>query len=160
MGQRGPAPKPTAIKQLQGNPGKRPLNANEPRPPSSDRPPAVPRWLSEEAKKEWRRHAGPLWKADLLTDADHDVLALYCETFATWLKAEAVVRKEGMVVRTSFGNLVQNPYLSIANRAKKDAMLLMRELGMTPAARSRIGIVGGGDEEPSLAELLFQKVHE
>ncbi|NLJ59167.1 MAG: phage terminase small subunit P27 family, partial [Tissierellia bacterium] len=26
MAQRGPKPKPTAIKQLEGNPGKRPLN--------------------------------------------------------------------------------------------------------------------------------------
>ncbi len=32
MGQRGPAPKPTALRILEGNPGKRPLNASEPRP--------------------------------------------------------------------------------------------------------------------------------
>lgn len=28
----GPKPKPTAIKILEGNPGKRPLNLNEPKP--------------------------------------------------------------------------------------------------------------------------------
>ncbi|MEQ8198694.1 MAG: phage terminase small subunit P27 family, partial [Clostridiaceae bacterium] len=32
MAQRGRKPKPTAIKVLEGNPGKRPLNKNEPKP--------------------------------------------------------------------------------------------------------------------------------
>jgi phage terminase small subunit len=31
MGLRGPAPKPTAIKRLEGNPGKRKLNEMEPK---------------------------------------------------------------------------------------------------------------------------------
>jgi P27 family predicted phage terminase small subunit len=101
-----------------------------------------------------------LWRAGLLTEADHDALALYCETFAAWRRAEAVVRDKGEVVKTTNGNIIQNPYLAIANRAKKDALLLMRELGMTPAARSRISVEGGGDQEPSLAELLFQRVGE
>lgn len=30
LAQRGRKPKPTAVKQLEGNPGKRQLNANEP----------------------------------------------------------------------------------------------------------------------------------
>ena len=32
LAQRGRKPKPTAVKQLEGNPGKRQLNANEPKP--------------------------------------------------------------------------------------------------------------------------------
>ena len=32
MGRRGPAPKPTAIKKAEGNPGKRKLNTEEPQP--------------------------------------------------------------------------------------------------------------------------------
>lgn len=32
MAGRGRPPKPTAIKELEGNPGKRPLNKNEPKP--------------------------------------------------------------------------------------------------------------------------------
>ena len=33
MATRGRKPKPTALKVLEGNPGKRPLNENEPIPP-------------------------------------------------------------------------------------------------------------------------------
>lgn len=156
MGERGPAPKPTALKVLQGNPGKRALPKGEPRP-AAGKVPAAPRWLGEEARREWRRVARTLHGAGLLTEADHDALALYCETFASWRRAEGFVRKNGEVIRTAAGNVIQNPYLSIANRAKKDALVLLREFGMTPAARSRISIEGG-DDEPSLAELLFQQV--
>ena len=53
MAQRGRIPIPTAIKILQGNPGKRPLNQNEPKP--IKRAPKCPTWISSEAKKEWRR---------------------------------------------------------------------------------------------------------
>lgn len=33
MAQRGRKPKPTALKELEGNPGKRTLNDKEPKPP-------------------------------------------------------------------------------------------------------------------------------
>ena len=53
MAQRGRKPKPTAMKELEGNPGRRQLNENEPRP--ERRAPRCPSWLEDEAKKEWRR---------------------------------------------------------------------------------------------------------
>jgi phage terminase small subunit len=49
----GPKPKPTELKIIEGNPGKRPLNKNEPRPPRLS--PQCPNWLLPEAKKEWKR---------------------------------------------------------------------------------------------------------
>ena len=52
MATRGRKPKPTAIKELEGNPGKHPLNASEPKP--KKKAPACPKWLEPEAKKEWR----------------------------------------------------------------------------------------------------------
>ena len=156
MGIRGPAPKPTAVKILQGKPGHRPLPANEPRP-SAGRLPSAPRFLGEEARKEWKRLAPRLHAVGLLTEADHDALALYCETWATWKRAEEQVRRKGEVVKTTNGNVIQNPYLAIANRAKRDALLLLREFGMTPSARSRVN-VGSAADEPSLADLLFKEV--
>lgn len=36
MATRGRKPKPTALKLLEGNPGKRPINANEPIPPKGN----------------------------------------------------------------------------------------------------------------------------
>lgn len=53
MATRGRKPKPTAMKELEGNPGKHPLNTSEPKP--NKKAPACPKWLEPEAKKEWRR---------------------------------------------------------------------------------------------------------
>ena len=43
----GPPPKPTKLKLLAGNPGKRPLNENEPEPEAVA--PSVPAHLDDEA---------------------------------------------------------------------------------------------------------------
>ena len=53
MATRGRKPKPTALKALEGNPGKRPLNEHEPVPPKATL--RCPAWLEAEAKKEWKR---------------------------------------------------------------------------------------------------------
>ena len=50
MATRGRKPKPTALKLLEGNPGKRPLNEHEPIPPTGKI--RCPSWLEEEAKKD------------------------------------------------------------------------------------------------------------
>jgi hypothetical protein len=47
---RGRKPKPTFLKVLDGNPGKRPLNDQEPRPPQGI--PDRPDWLDAEAQAE------------------------------------------------------------------------------------------------------------
>ena len=46
----GRKPKPTAMKKLEGNPGKRKLNTKEPMPEKGM--PDCPRWLLSEAKEE------------------------------------------------------------------------------------------------------------
>ena len=60
MAQKGRKPKPTAMKKLEGNPGKRPLNLFEPTP--EEKMPHCPDWLEEEAKAEWERLAVPMFK--------------------------------------------------------------------------------------------------
>ena len=154
MGKRGPAPKPTALKRLQGNPGKRALNVSEPRPTATM--PRCPTHLQGEARAEWRRVARGLHDAGLLTQIDRAALAVYCQAWGRWVKAEAQVARHGEVVKTAAGNVMQNPYLSIANRAMKQMREMARELGMTPSARSQIKVVP--PDEPSLADLLFEAV--
>ena len=49
----GRKPKPTALKKLEGNPGKRKLNTKEPVPDKGM--PDCPKWLLPETKEEWKR---------------------------------------------------------------------------------------------------------
>ena len=53
MATRGRKPKPTAMKVLEGNPGKRPLNFAEPHP--EKKLPDCPEWLEDEAKAESKK---------------------------------------------------------------------------------------------------------
>ena len=62
---RGRKPKPTALKLLEGNPGKRRINGSEPKPPASR--PTCPAHLSPSAKAEWKRLAEALNRIGLLT---------------------------------------------------------------------------------------------
>lgn len=157
MGRRGPARTPTVLNELRGNPGKRPRNDREPQPGKGTRPPSAPRWLGEEARREWRRLARGLWEVGLLTAVDVDALAIYCETFALWRAEEALLRVEGTVIETTNGNMVQNPRLGNVNRAKLDLLRLMREFGLTPAARARV-VVDAREAEMSLADVLFEGI--
>lgn len=50
---RGRKPKPTNLKILEGNPGKRPLNLKEPKPLQIA--PECPKWLKTLAKDIWEK---------------------------------------------------------------------------------------------------------
>ena len=64
----GRKPKPTALKKLEGNPGKRKLNTKEPMPGKGM--PDCPKWLLPEAKKEWERLCVKLSEMGVLTEID------------------------------------------------------------------------------------------
>jgi P27 family predicted phage terminase small subunit len=133
----GRRPKPTALKMLQGNPGKRALNANEPKPTGI---PSCPRHLSAAAKQEWKRISRELIAIGLLTKIDRAALAAYCAAYARWIEAEDNVAKFGHVVKAPSGYPIQNPYLSIANTCLDQIRKFATEFGLTPASRSRLQI--------------------
>lgn len=153
MGLRGPAPKPTALKVLEGNPGHRPLNKAEPKPDRTM--PQCPSWLRPEAKAEWKRVAGKLHKAGILTSVDRAVLALYCQAWARWREAEEKVKEFGQTAMSSKGTEYMSPWLTAAMSAEKSVMTAAAKLGMSPADRTRLSSDDGQQEEQTLAEALF-----
>lgn len=135
----GAKPKPTRLKIIQGNPGKRPLNKAEPKiaPPKNIK---APDHLSPEAKKEYRRTGRMLQNVGVLTQADMKALELYAETYSNWLEAVGKVQLSGLVVKSQSGTPKQNPYLTIANQSSKIMQSLLADFGMTPSSRSRITV--------------------
>jgi P27 family predicted phage terminase small subunit len=135
---RGRKPVPTALRIMRGNPGKRPLPADEPSPPPLEvtRPP--PEWLDDEAQTEWRRIAPMLARNGLLTEVDLDALTAYCLAWCTWKKANRAISQFGMVIKAKNGYVMQSPYIPIANKAMATMKGLMLEFGMTPSSRSRV----------------------
>jgi P27 family predicted phage terminase small subunit len=137
---RGRRPKPTRVKVLTGNPGKRPLNIQEPQPEAAT--PECPTELGPNARAEWDRLCGQLGKLKLLTALDRAALAAYCGAYALWAEATEAIQKYGAMVKSPTGYPIQSPYVSIANRQAEIMMRISSEFGFTPASRSRISIEG------------------
>lgn len=143
MATKGRKPKPTALKVLEGNPGRRPLNEYEPVPPKAKI--ECPDWLEEEAKREWNRLAPSLEAMGVLTMADVTAFAGYCQAYARWREAEEFISKHGSIFQTPSGYVQQVPQVSIAQQNLKIMQSLCSEFGLTPATRARI-IAGGGND--------------
>lgn len=127
---------PTVLKLLRGNPGKRELNGEEPRPVAAV--PDCPAHLNDVAREEWSRLTRELSAVNLLTNLDRGSLAAYCVAWSRWCEAEQRVREMGAVVKSPTGFPIQNPYLAIANKAMEQMHKLAAEFGLTPSSRTRI----------------------
>lgn len=150
MAQKGRKPKPTSIKVLEGNPGKRPLNFAEPHP--EKKLPNCPEWLEDEAKAEWERLAVPLHNLGLLTELDMASFASYCQAYARWKEAEEFISQHGSIVKTKTGYWQQVPQVSISRANQAMMLKAASEFGLTPSARSRI-IAGGADPNSAVDEM-------
>ena len=136
MGLRGPAPKPTAIKIAEGNPGKRPINDREPTPRMVA--PRCPSYLDARAKQEWKRLVPILSRMRVLSEADGLVLANLCIAVSTLVRAQEKLNEAGILYKSPSGYVMMSPLLSISNAALEQVTKLAREFGLSPAARSRI----------------------
>jgi P27 family predicted phage terminase small subunit len=134
---------------LTGNPGKRPLNGNEPKPELVA--PECPVELGPVARREWDRMVGQLMALRILTELDRAALAAYCGAYALWAEATEAIQKYGAMIKSPTGYPVQSPYIAIANRQTEIMMRIASEFGFTPASRSRIS--APAKTEPTLFDL-------
>ncbi len=145
MGVPGPKPKPPALKLLEGNPGHRPINENQPKP----RPvaPKCPSWLATEARKEWRRVAPELERMGLLSGIDRAALAAYCQAYARWREAEETIDRLGLTFRTNTGYEAPRPEVTIARQMMVQMRAFCVEFGLTPSSRGRMTLPEVPDDE-------------
>jgi P27 family predicted phage terminase small subunit len=145
MGLRGPAPKPTALKLLEGRPVSKKKKRQEKR--ISSKAPDCPEWLNDYAKAEWARLAPELERLGLLTEADMAAFACYCQACADLRTASEVLKKEGRIITTPKGYKMPRPEVAMANRAMKVIREFSVQFGLTPSARSRVDILPGKGSE-------------
>lgn len=148
----GRKPTPTNIKLITGNPGKRPLPKSEPKP--RNRKPKPPEHLNDDASGEWKRVADELSAIGILSGLDRGALAAYCQAYGRWAQAERALAKmtnqaDGLIIKTTSGNMIQNPLVGVANKAMSDMVRYAAEFGMTPSARSRVHAEDDDREDPA-----------
>lgn len=180
MGLRGPQPKPTALKLLEGNPGKRALDLSAGVNPRVEIPDA-PKHLGKEARKEWKRITPILEELGLISGLDRTALGLYCQATGrlheledafngqvTRLVGEGVdyvdaVYKASYAVTPS-GYAQQSVLVQLIKAQRAEVNRYLGHFGLSPAARARVQASNyvdptlslPGFEEPSQAS-GFQK---
>lgn len=152
----GRPPKPTHLKLLEGNPGHRPLNEDEPKPEPRKRTPAPPSTLGKIGKKEWRRLARDLVDKGVMTDWDLAAFHAYCFSYERFRDAEAKLAQYGDIITTPNGMLQQSPYIGMANRALEQMNRFLGKFGLSPSDRVKIQVTRAPSDE--VAERLFGKV--
>lgn len=110
--------KPTVLKILTGNPGRRPLPKNEPKPPVGA---TCPDWLTVSQRKLWREWAPLFIELGVLTEAD--TLA-----FANWMILQDQIR-----LLTKAGEPTPGAILKLAQSYAV-------QFGATPAGRARVSV--------------------
>ncbi|MFB7171098.1 phage terminase small subunit P27 family [Streptomyces sp. NPDC056254] len=159
MGRRGPAPKPTALRVLQGDRADR-INRDEPRPSELDV--VAPDWLSAAAVEVWETLADDLIAKGVLTAWDVEAFANWCDAVARRRDAAGHVETEGAVTEQPVFNkngeqtgvrLAKSPWLMALDAADAQVQRYGARFGLTPSDRAQLKI--GGQDNPAGAERLL-----
>jgi P27 family predicted phage terminase small subunit len=116
--------------QLKHNPARYADRDLEPTPPVPDEL-QPPTWLSHDtAKKHWPEFFETAKKMRVFTESDEFALAMLAESFAEW--REAIMRVNGKP-----GPKLPRD-LSALDKAHRRFLEMLRDFGMTPAARAKV----------------------
>lgn len=136
MGKRGPKPKPTHLKVVQGSYRKDRAPKSEAKPQPIV--PSAPENLDPVARAEWERTVDELAALGLASRIDRGALAVVCEAWSDFVAASELVKASKRIIETSNGNLIQHPAVGMKNKAAQLYLKACAEFGMTPAARTRV----------------------
>lgn len=151
----GPPPKPTALKILAGNPGKRRLNRDEPAgiPLDPATPPEAPDWIGSYGQELWKRQAALDIRRGVLTRDKLPAYEALCEAYDLYRTASAELAK-GLTHETPNNGTSVRPEVTVRKQAFADFKALLLEFGWTAAAASRIAVPSAGKSKSKWDGLL------
>lgn len=160
----GRRPKPTALRLVEGNPGKRAINKREPKPKREI--PSCPAHLTDAGKVAWGRLCTLLDRMGVLTEADAFALERLCDCYTEILECREEVARRGRTYESirQIGDedsgveqvLVKaNPAVAMLADADRRFKSYLVEFGLTPAARSKVQVKPDDNEKTDpLAEFF------
>lgn len=144
-------PKPTKLKLLEGNPGKRKINKSEPEPAPGM--PTMPEWIKTfpVAVTEWERESTILFHMGIMSDAEAALLATRCYIASQIQEMAEQIEKEGRVVYVSKMDSLGNEVMEAKANPKAIQMTnLIKEyrqhgslLGLDAPSRTKLSIESG-----------------
>lgn len=156
MGSRGPKPKPTVVRLLEGNPGRLPINELE---PACELPPVKPVvvQVDEIANAEWDRLMAAM-PPNLYTAMDTQLLALYAVSYSISYRAQVAIAQHGLTEEhftfDKEGNeigkkTVANPAIDIWKKSSETLLKCVDRLGLAPSVRTRLQVPKSKAEQQS-----------
>lgn len=135
MGLRGPKPTPSAIKKARGTYRADRAAPNEIEPALGA--PRMPAWLDKTARAEWRRVVPQLEETCVLTRVDGSTLEAYCSNYSAAVRLQQLADDEPLI--DGLHGKKENPAASAARKHWQLVRQFAAELGLSPAARTRVG---------------------
>ncbi len=122
----------------------------------------MPGHLGPVAQAKWREVLPLLLGVKVMTDADVEALARYCDTYEWWLATRAKLRKEGDTypILNDGGEIkyiAQRPEVSIAHKLATQLRQLEADFGLSPAARVSLKVEPDAPQETTLQKFLALK---
>ncbi|WP_336798228.1 phage terminase small subunit P27 family [Erwinia aphidicola] len=162
----GPPKIPTHLALVKGNPSKRPLNKNEPKPPSGV--PPIPKHFDKQGKYWFKRMAEELDAVGVITLLDARALELMVEAYTEYRQHCETLDREGYTYAVfseeepdegkdrEIRMIKPHPAAMMKADAWKRIRAMLGEFGMTPASRTKVGVKGAAEVDP-LDEFLNKK---
>lgn len=100
-----------------------------------------------EAVEEFHRLGPGLVKLGLLSPMFRAAFLMYCDAFGRWTYYRRRIGAEGAVQESKSGYEQQRPTVSMINRAASDLRQSLALFGLSPADRSKVVALGGGQED-------------
>jgi len=134
----GRPPKPTEMKRLAGNPGKRPLNESEPKPKPLQ--PHKPTHMMPAAARFWREHVPRLVELGVATEVDGPALAMMATHWALAWEANKTLKQDGLVVLDERGLERKHPLLQVLRDNSAAFRMYAGQYGLTASARVKLSV--------------------
>lgn len=135
---RGRKPKPSNLKILSGNPGKRPINDKEPKPKRAR--PTCPSFLSKDAKALWKKLIPELDRLGLMTVVDTSALSSFCQAWAEFKWTTETLEAEGRTLESPKRGTYPHPAVAMQRSAMQQIRAFSALFGFDPSSRSRISV--------------------
>jgi len=96
-----------------------------------------PDWLDVAALREWQKVTAALDGLGILTNADVNTLAVYCDAAARYAEAARMVQEQGAVIDAGRGPQ-QNPAVLVAEKYWRIMNKAAAALGLDPTSRAAL----------------------
>ena len=150
--------KPTNLKVLEGNRGKRPLPEDEPKP--LPKAPKILPDIDDNAKKIWKRLAPKLERLGLLTELDGDNFAILCQIRSRLETIHKFIREENkslvqITERPDIDSgtrkeIKPSPYVVMEKQYYELFRKFSKEFGLSPVGRVGLTVGSGKDKGDDL----------